>query len=161
MADDDSDDLFGSVEKSPSYWMQVALLEFLQSLQAVRSAKGAISNRELAERVGVSPPTLSRWLNGNENLTVSTMCRLAVELGAAVHIHVADNSEWGCWRADKPAESSAAGEHTQNSGAAPFTASSENVVNFHEWLRAAPGKRATLSPNTSGFAPPELAEHHG
>src|SRR4051812_1624189 len=81
--------------------MQVAILEFLQSLQTVRAARGVVSNKELAELVGVSPPTLSRWLNGNENLTISTMCRLATALGAAVHVHVADNTEKGRWKAEQ------------------------------------------------------------
>jgi transcriptional regulator with XRE-family HTH domain len=96
--DETFDDLFGSVEKSPSYWMQVALLEFLQSLDAMRASKGDLSRKELAKRVGVSAATLSRWLNGTENITVSTMCRLASVMDAAVHIHVADQDEKGRWR---------------------------------------------------------------
>jgi transcriptional regulator with XRE-family HTH domain len=95
---DTFDDLFSSAEKDPSYWMQVALLEFLQSLAAMRASRGKLSKKELAALVGVSPATLSRWLNGNENLTVKTMCRLAVALGAAVHIHVADQNDRGRWR---------------------------------------------------------------
>lgn len=91
-------DLFRATEQSPSYWMQVALLEFLQSLDAMRESRGGVSRKKLADLVGVSPATLSRWLNGNENITVSTMCRLAAALGAAVHIHVADNQEKGRWR---------------------------------------------------------------
>lgn len=95
---DDHGDLFGSIEKSPTYWMQVALLEFLQSLDAMSASKGVFTRKELAKRIGVSAPTLSRWLNGNENITVSSMCRLATALGAAVHIHVADKNERGRWR---------------------------------------------------------------
>lgn len=91
-------DLLHSAEQSPSYWMQVALLEFFQSLDAIRAGKGDLSRKELAERVGVSQPTLSRWLSGNENLTVSTMCRLAAAMDAAIHIHVADKSERGRWQ---------------------------------------------------------------
>jgi transcriptional regulator with XRE-family HTH domain len=91
-------DLLRATEQSPSYWMQVALLEFLQSLDAMRESRGGLSRKELADLVGVSPATLSRWLSGNENITVSTMCRLATALGAAVHIHVADNKEKGRWR---------------------------------------------------------------
>jgi transcriptional regulator with XRE-family HTH domain len=92
------DDLVRSAEKSPTYWTQVALLEFLQSLAAIQKSKGVQTKKELAELVGVSQPTLSRWLNGNENITVSTMCRLAAALGAAVHIHVADNKKKGRWK---------------------------------------------------------------
>lgn len=90
-------DLLRSAEQSPSYWMQVALLEFFQSLDAMRAGKSGLSRKELAERVGVSQPTLSRWLSGNENLTVSTMCRLAAAMDAAVHIHVADKNDRGRW----------------------------------------------------------------
>jgi transcriptional regulator with XRE-family HTH domain len=91
-------ELIRSAEQSPSYWMQVALLEFLQSLEAMMAARGDLSRKALAELVGVSPATLSRWLNGSENLTVGTMCRLAVAMGAAVHIHVADKNDRGRWR---------------------------------------------------------------
>src|SRR6185295_703998 len=87
--------------------MQVALLEFLQSLAATRASRGKPSNKELAKLVGVSPPTLSRWLNGDENLTISTMCRLATALGAAVHIHVADNTKKGRWREEIPGKANA------------------------------------------------------
>jgi len=90
--------LVRSARKNPSYWMQVALLEFLQSLAAMRTSKGIRSNKALAKLIGVSPPTVSRWLNGSENITISTMCRLAAALGAAVHIHVADQDERGRWR---------------------------------------------------------------
>jgi transcriptional regulator with XRE-family HTH domain len=92
------EDLVSSAEQSPSYWMQVALLEFFQSLDAIRAGKGDLTRKELAERLGVSQPTLSRWLSGNENLTVSTMCRLAAAMDAAVHIHVADKNERGRWQ---------------------------------------------------------------
>jgi transcriptional regulator with XRE-family HTH domain len=96
--DETFEELFSSTKQSPSYWMQVALLEFLQSLDAIRTSRGDLSSKALASLVGVSPATLSRWLNGNENLTVSTMCRLATAMGGAVHIHVADKDEKGTWR---------------------------------------------------------------
>src|SRR5262245_17627132 len=96
--DDAFRDLFGSVEDSPTYWMQVALLEFLHSLDAMLAARGNRTKKKLAQLVGVSPATVSRWLNGSENLTVETMCRLATAVGAAVHIHVADRNEKGRWK---------------------------------------------------------------
>ena len=95
--------LFSSVDKQPSYWKQVALLEFLQSLELVKAAKNIRTNKEFAKLLGVSEPTLSRWLNGIENITVGTMCRLAAALGAAVHIHVADNKKKGRWK-EEPGE---------------------------------------------------------
>lgn len=139
--DDNFDDLFRSVEKSPSYWMQVALLEFLQSLAAMRATRGDLSKKDLAKLVGVSPPTLSRWLNGNENITISTMCRLATALGAAVHIHVADNKEKGRWRAE-PGEVRASDARDDKGVAAeslePLPA---NVVDISAYMPAARDKR--------------------
>lgn len=124
-------ELFRSIEKSPSYWMQVALLEFLQSLDALRVSKG-LSNKELAHLVGVSPPTLSRWLNGNENLTISTMCRLATALEAAVHIHVADNTQKGRWQVEP---GKAKGEKAKHRFETTFLY--DNVLTFPDFVPAA------------------------
>jgi plasmid maintenance system antidote protein VapI len=109
-------DLLRSAEQSPSYWMQVALLEFFQSLDAMRAGKGGLSRKELAERVGVSQPTLSRWLSGNENLTISTMCRLAAAVDAAVHIHVADKNDRGRWLPEAGMASHDRSQESQNPG---------------------------------------------
>lgn len=40
----------------------------------------ALSQRGLAERLGVSPPNITRIEGGNQNLTVDTMCKLAEAL---------------------------------------------------------------------------------
>lgn len=125
-------DLFNSTEKDPSYWAQVALLEFLQSLDAVRISKDVLSNKKFAELLGVSPPTLSRWLNGNENLTVKTMCRLAAALGAAVHIHVADNTTRGRWR-EEPGEWKA--EQGETEPGSPATPSESVLLPFESGRR--------------------------
>lgn len=159
--DDNFDELFRSVEKSPSYWMQVALLEFLQSLAAMRASRGVLSKKDLAKLVGVSPPTLSRWLNGNENITISTMCRLATALGAAVHIHVADNTKKGSWKAE-PSEVRAPNELDDRSVAARSPEPHAKLFDIRDYMPDVGGKRVnrkTLS-ETSPISP-ELAESHG
>jgi len=143
--DDILGQLFRSVEKNPSYWMQVALLEFLQSLEAMRASKD-ISNKELAKLVGVSPPTLSRWLNGNENLTISTMCRLATALEATVHIHVADNTQKGRWQ-----EEPGTARHESSSGETIVRGFPSNVRAF----------RAKVTQSGSGAAPMEPINFEG
>ena len=117
------EDLFRSAEESPSYWTQVALLEFLQSLDALMESQG-LSKKKLAELIGVSAPTLSRWLNGSENLTVSTMCRIAHALGAAVHIHVADSNKRGRWREEAGEGSSTSSVHGGGRSSLPHRGSS-------------------------------------
>ena len=122
-------DLFRSAEESPSYWAQAALLEFLQILDSLRKSRGNLSQRNLAKLVGVSPATLSRWLNGTENITVSTMCRLAMALGAAVHIHVADKKDKGRWRPE------AGLAHIRNANKTTETSSSSQASGmlFSSW----------------------------
>lgn len=40
-----------------------------------------ISKKELAERLDKNPSEISKWLNGNHNLTLKSICKLQVELG--------------------------------------------------------------------------------
>lgn len=40
-----------------------------------------VSKKELAQRLEKSPSEISKWLNGNHNLTLKSICKLQVELG--------------------------------------------------------------------------------
>jgi transcriptional regulator with XRE-family HTH domain len=159
--DENFEELFRSVEKSPSYWMQVALLEFLQSLAATRASRGVLSNKDLAKLVGVSPPTLSRWLNGNENITISTMCRLATALGAAVHIHVADNKKKGRWK-EESGEVRAPNALDDRSVAARSPEPHAKLFNIRDYMPDVGGRRVNRK-TLSEMPPisPELAESYG
>jgi len=94
------DDLIRSAEDDPRFWMQVALQEYVHSLEAMMDSSDVTTRARLAELVGVKAPTVSRWLNGNENLTVESMCRMAFAVGGAVHIHVADKNDRGRWKVE-------------------------------------------------------------
>ncbi len=40
-----------------------------------------ISKTKLSESLGVSPQQMSKWLSGNENMTLSTICKIEEALG--------------------------------------------------------------------------------
>lgn len=119
------DDLIRSAEDDPKFWTQVALQEFVHSLQSLMDARDVATRTKLAELAGVKLPTVSRWLNGNENLTVESMCKLAFALGGAVHIHVADKNDKGRWKVE-PSISIQEALRTQRA------AELAEVVNFEE-----------------------------
>lgn len=83
------------VSKQPSRWMEKALWEEANEAWLDRSADIAlriltalhvwrISQKELAEKIGVSPQQVSKIVKGKENLTLETIARLEVALGVAL-----------------------------------------------------------------------------
>lgn len=50
-----------------------------QLIRETRKSKG-LTQKELGERIGVAEATLSRFENGNQNLTLETLQRLSVAL---------------------------------------------------------------------------------
>ncbi len=80
------------VSQQPSRWMDKALWDEANEAWLDRSADIAlrilgileancISQRELAEKIGVSPQQVNKILKGNENLTLETIAKLEAALG--------------------------------------------------------------------------------
>jgi transcriptional regulator with XRE-family HTH domain len=134
------DDLIRSAESDPRFWMQVALQEYVHSLESMMEARDGMTKAKLAELVGVKAPTVSRWLNGNENLTVESMCRMAFHLGCAVHIHVADMADKGRWKAEPS---------SATLGALPAKSEAEtgSVVNFETRKSSLGFRKVSLFPD--------------
>ena len=88
--------LFESVEQSAGYWATIPLAEFSRSISELLKADG-ISRAELARRLGHSRPYVSKILGGQENITVTTMAKFAMALGAVVRVHVAKRNAVGLW----------------------------------------------------------------
>lgn len=81
-----------ALSRKPSLWMDKALRDELYEVWLERSADIALhilgvlqaigmSQKELAEKTGVSPQQVSKLLKGNENLTLETIAKLEVALG--------------------------------------------------------------------------------
>ena len=89
------DKLNQTISTEPSKWLEEADYRFenkawLQKSQAIAlrilrdiRAKG-ISQKDLAEKLNVSPQQVNRWVKGNENLSLETIskieCALNIEL---------------------------------------------------------------------------------
>ena len=89
------DKLNQTISTKPSKWLEEADYRFenkawLQKSQAIAlrilrdiRAKG-ISQKDLAEKLNVSPQQVNRWVKGNENLSLETIskieCALNIEL---------------------------------------------------------------------------------
>ena len=77
-----------AAERDPAYWAEGAWLRFTEELLALMEAQN-ITRAELARRVGVSPAYITKVFRGTVNLTLETMSRLALAVGASVRLHVA------------------------------------------------------------------------
>ena len=80
--------LFEAAERDPAYWAEGAWLRFTEELLALMNAQN-VTRAELARRVGVSPAYITKVFRGTVNLTLETMSRLALAVGASVRLHVA------------------------------------------------------------------------
>ena len=80
------------VSKEPSLWMEKALRDEANEAWLERSSNIALrilgalqangmSQKDLAEKTGVSPQQVSKLLKGNENLTLETIAKLEAALG--------------------------------------------------------------------------------
>jgi transcriptional regulator with XRE-family HTH domain len=85
---------------APEDWPSLALLEFTVALARMMKATGDMKQKELADRLGVSPPYISSVMSGNENLTVEQMSRLAEAAGGSLHLTIAPQGLYIRWVED-------------------------------------------------------------
>lgn len=83
-------------ERDPAYWAEGAWLRFTEELLALMTAQ-KITRADLARRVGVSPAYITKVFRGTVNLTLETMSRLALAVGASVRLHVAPIDQRTRW----------------------------------------------------------------
>lgn len=81
-------DLLRRLRSSNEYWKRFSLLLFTTDIRRLMKSD-SLSGVKLAKRMGVTPPVISSWLRGGENLTIESMSKLAGALDAVVYIHVA------------------------------------------------------------------------
>jgi plasmid maintenance system antidote protein VapI len=85
-----------AAERKPASWAQLAWLQFTEELLALMTAQN-VTRAELARRVGVSPAYITKVFRGTVNLTLETMSRLALAVGASVRLHVAPTHQRTIW----------------------------------------------------------------
>ncbi|WP_334131521.1 helix-turn-helix transcriptional regulator [Silanimonas lenta] len=89
-------DLISQAVRSGELDAEEAKLDFALGL-ARQLERAGLSKAELAERLGVSKPFVTRMLRGDSNLTIETMAKAAKAAGGRLHLHVAPEGQAVRW----------------------------------------------------------------
>lgn len=81
-----------NIRQSDQYFVEKAKLEFALELKQVMD-RLEVSNAEMADRLGVSRPMVTKLLRGDANLTIETMVKLCRRLEGNLYIRIVRN---GC-----------------------------------------------------------------
>jgi plasmid maintenance system antidote protein VapI len=100
--------MFKEARQSVDYWVAVPIDEFAEDVCVLMEKQG-VSRAELARRLGTSRAYITKLLGGNANFTLETMTKVAMALGAAVHVHLAPQDAVVRWK-DVSASDVAAGK---------------------------------------------------
>jgi len=88
--------LIERAKRSDDYWKRGATFGFINGIdRLLRQRKKRRSY--LAKKAEMDESTVSRALSGKQNLTSSTMVKMAEAVGAAVYIHVESKEVVGGW----------------------------------------------------------------
>ena len=88
--------------KSVDFWVDGPITEFAEDIWRLMEEQ-KVSRAELARRLGTSRAYITKRLGGNANFTLHTMTKVAMALGATVHVHVADQKAVTRWIDELPA----------------------------------------------------------
>lgn len=109
------DEMVEKARQSVDYWVTGPIVEFTEDVCRLMDEQG-ISRAELARRLGTSRAYVTKLLGGNANFTLETMTKVAMALGAAVHVHVASQAAHTRWTDETPGSehppASDTGQHT-------------------------------------------------
>lgn len=79
--------LLREIASTEEFHVETAKLQFAIELKRVMERDG-LSNAELADRLGVSRPMVSKVLKGDANLTIETMVRVAKCLNGQLYLKI-------------------------------------------------------------------------
>lgn len=79
--------LFQAAEKTEEHWAQRAIVQFTEEPSRRMEEKG-VSRAELAVAAGVSQLSITKILKGDVDVTLATMTKLAMAVGALLRIQV-------------------------------------------------------------------------
>jgi transcriptional regulator with XRE-family HTH domain len=89
-------ELFERAKTRDRYWVERAMLDFTEEIVA-RMEQLGVSKSELANRLGKTPPFVTKLLRGSNNFTLETMVKVARQLKSEVRVHLQPEgtmSEW-------------------------------------------------------------------
>ena len=109
--------MFEEAAQTVDYWVDGPIVEFTEDICVLMDKQG-VSRAELARRLGTSRAYVTKLLGGNANFTLETMTKIAMALGAAVHVHVAPQDVTVRWKEVPAAEVAARRERADQRSAA-------------------------------------------
>ncbi len=83
-------------KETDSYWIEHAKNDFAFGLNQQLKRSGMASS-DLAKKLGVKPPYISKVMRGDENLTIGSMVKLIRATGGRLHLQVADQQDGMHW----------------------------------------------------------------
>jgi len=89
-------ELFKAAEQSPGYQLEHIRMAFVGETTRLMEAQ-AMSRAELARRLEVSRAYITKLLNGNANITLDTMVRVAMALDAKVNLAMTEKNRQVHW----------------------------------------------------------------
>ena len=87
-----ADEIYEEYKEDPEYMTAVLMLEITEQLSK-RMIEIGISQHELAKRLGVKQPFISRLLNLNQNTTIKTLVRVAKTLDLTVEVIMSEKEQ--------------------------------------------------------------------
>ena len=95
--------LLEEARASVDYWADGPITDFIEDVWRIMEEQ-KVSRAELARRLGTSRAYVTKLLGGNANFTMHTMTKVAMALGSAIHVHVADQKAITRWIDELPSE---------------------------------------------------------
>ena len=74
-------------DRDPDHVLEDVLIDVTEQIAATMEDRG-ITRKELARRMGVKPPVITRLLNGPDNVTLRTLLRVAFALDMVIDVEL-------------------------------------------------------------------------
>ena len=83
---------FNELQEDPDYVTHDLLIDIAVQLGEIMEEEGIDSQKELANRLGMSPSAISQIMSGDQNMSVERIVRIALALGRSVNIDLVEHT---------------------------------------------------------------------
>lgn len=84
------------VKARDGYWVEKLKLDLTKALSGQMKRKG-LKKGDIAKKLDLSAPYMTKVMRGDENFTIETMVKLARAAGGQLHIHISDKDSDVSW----------------------------------------------------------------
>lgn len=79
-------------EKDPEYILEGLMLELNEQILGLLNSRG-MSRKQLSKELGVSPAYITKLLNGNSNLTLKSLVKIATVMETSINIYIGEEKK--------------------------------------------------------------------